>query len=62
MDEKQRISKVLERVEAELKEYVEKEIESKALRSNHTNPIYRKLATFHNEKIGDKWYIKDLLR
>lgn len=62
MDDKQKISKILERVETELNEYVEKEIESKAMRSNHTNPIYRKLATFHNEKIGDKWSIKDLLR
>lgn len=62
MDEKIRISQVLERIEVELKDYVTKEIEAKATRSGHSNPIYRKMATFHNEKIGDKFSIKDLLR
>lgn len=62
MDEKKRISQVLERIETELNDYVTKEIESRAMRSGHSNPMYRKMATFHNEKIGDKFSIKDLLR
>lgn len=62
MDEKQRILKVIERVETELNEFVQNEIEAKAVRSNHSNPIYNKLAKFHNEKIGEKFSIKDLFR
>lgn len=58
MDEKKRILKVMEKVEAELK----KEFEPKVSHPNQTNPIYRKLMNFKNAKIGDKWSIKDLLR
>ncbi len=58
MDEKKRITKVLEKVEKELKE----EFKPKISHPNQTNPIYKKLADFNNAKIGDKWSIKDLLR
>ena len=62
MDEKQRILKVMDRVETELNDFVQNEVESKATRANHSNPIYKNLAKFHNEKIGDKFSIKDLFR
>jgi len=58
MDEKRRILKVIDKVETEL----EKEVQPKVSHPNQTNPIYKKLAKFCNEKIGEKFSIKDLLR
>lgn len=53
-----RILKVIGKSETELKE----EIKPKVSHPNQTNPIYKKLAKFCNEKIGEKFSIKDLLR
>ena len=62
MDEKKRILEILEQVETELNDFVTNEIEVKAAVANHTSPIYGNLARFHNEKIGDKFSVKDLFR
>lgn len=62
MDEKKVLKlKVLDKVK-DLDEQVKDEVMPKIVHTNQTNPIYRNLAKFHNEKIGDKWSIKDLLR
>jgi len=61
MDEKKRILRVLDLPE-KTAEIVEEQVEPKISHPHQTNPIYKKLADFHNEKIGDKWSIKDLLR
>lgn len=58
MDENKRILKVVEKTETELKE----EIKPAVSHPNHTNPIVKKLAKFCNEKIGEKFSIRDLLR
>lgn len=58
MDEKKPILRVIEREETELKQEVKPSIS----RPNQTNPIYKKLMKFCNEKIGEKFSIKDLLR
>lgn len=58
MDENKRILKVVEKTETEL----EKEVKPKVSHPNQTNPIYKKLAKFCNEKIGEKFSLKDLLR
>jgi hypothetical protein len=58
MDEKPRILKVIDKVETEPKD----EIKPAVSHPNQTNPIYKKLAKFCNEKIGNKFSIKDLLR
>lgn len=62
MDEKKIYKlKVLDKpdIETEVKEKI---VKPHIQHPNHTNPILKKLAVFHNEKIGDKWSIKDLLR
>lgn len=65
MDEKKRHLRVLEKTE-EAVENVEEQVQPKVEHPNqtnpHTNPILRKLASFRNIKIGDKFSIKDLLR
>lgn len=58
MNEKKPILRVIEREETELKQEVKPSISS----PNQTNPIYRKLMEFCNDKIGDKFTIKDLFR
>lgn len=58
MDEKKRILRVIDKPETELKE----EIKPAISHPNQTNPIYKKLAKFCNEKIGEKFSIRDLLR
>lgn len=58
MNEKKPILRVIEKTEAELKEQARPQVS----RPNQTNPIYKKLVKFCNEKIGDKFSIKDLLR
>lgn len=62
MDEIKEIKlKVLERTD--VKDLVTEEKTKTGISyPNQTNPIYKKLVSFHNEKIGDKWSIKDLLR
>lgn len=57
MDEKKPILRVIEQ-ETELIEEVKPSISC----LNQTNPIYKKLAKFCNEKIGEKFSIRDLLR
>jgi hypothetical protein len=57
-----RILKVLDKVEIELKESLEKEYKPNISHPHQTNPIYKNLAKFANEKIGNKFSIKDLLR
>lgn len=61
MDEKKRILKMIEKPE-EMK--VDEVIEKlpKISHPNQTNPIYKNMAKFANEKIGEKFSIKDLLR
>ena len=58
MDKDKRILKVIDRVETEPKE----ELKPAISHPNQTNPIYKKLAKFCNENIGEKFSIKDLLR
>lgn len=67
MDEKKVVNfkhlvKVLDKTQDQLEEKAEEKADSKMKYPNQTNPIYKKLATFCNEKIADKWSIKDLLR
>jgi hypothetical protein len=62
MDEKKRILKVLDKPAETIEKVVEEQVKPGMSHHNQTNPIYKKLAEFHNEKIGDKWSIKDLLR
>ncbi len=64
MDEKKLKLKVLEKTEKmEKTDLTEQEtVKPSVTYPNHTNPIYKKMISFHNEKIGDKWSIKDLLR
>lgn len=58
MDEKKPILQVIEREETELKQETKPVISN----PNQTNPMYKKLIKFCNEKIGEKFSIKDLLR
>lgn len=61
MDENKRILRVIEKTQDVTEE--QKEVtKPKFAHPNQTNPIYKKMATFHNEKVGDKWSINDLLR
>lgn len=53
--------RVLERTEEMIDEHVEVEKKSKFEYPHQTNPIYKNLATFHNDT-KRKWSIKDLLR
>lgn len=63
MDEKKDITKVLEKIEAELRqEFQPKVSHQKQSDFNQSNPIYKKFAKFVNAKIGDKFSIRDLLR
>jgi hypothetical protein len=62
MDEKQRILKVLEKVETELKQSFGSAHEDAVKQARLSNPIYKNLAKFTNSKIGEKLSIKDLLR
>lgn len=57
MDEKKPILRVIER-DTELAE----EVKPTVSRPNQSNPIYKKLVKFCNEKIGEKFSIRDLLR
>ena len=57
MDENKRILKVVESVETE-----KEEIKPTISHPNQTNPIFKKLAKFCNEKIGEKFSIRDLMR
>jgi hypothetical protein len=69
MDEKNFLQKNL-RVLEKTKEMLEREAKNQAASSSahitqgagHTNPISKKMMKFHNEKIGDKLSVKDLLR
>lgn len=58
--------RVLERTEAALDEVVEEKVMPKFSYPHQTNPrvspILKKMVQFHNEKIGDKFSIRDLLR
>lgn len=58
MDENRHILKVVDNVETKLKEDIKPVISH----PNQTNPILKKLAKFCNEKIGEKFSIRDLLR
>ncbi len=58
MDEKKPILRVIEREETELVQ----ETKPIVSRPNQTSPIYKKLVKFCNEKIGEKFSIRDLLR
>ena len=58
MDEKKPILRVIEREDTELKQEVKTSISS----PHQTNPMYKKLMKFCNEKIGEKFTIKDLFR
>lgn len=61
MDEKNFIRlRVLERTENTLNETVEEKVAPKFTHPNQTNPIYKNLMKFHNQKIGDKFSVKDL--
>lgn len=61
MDEKRKLT-VIERTEEKLDSAVKETVKPKISYTNQTNPIFKNLAKFTNEKIGDKWSIKDLLR
>lgn len=56
MSEQKDIKPILEKIEQELKEEFKPKIEH----HNQSNPIYKKMAMFRNEKIGNKFSIKDL--
>lgn len=58
MNENQPILRVIEREEIELAQEVKPQISL----PNQTNPIYKKLVKFCNEKIGEKFSLRDLLR
>lgn len=58
MDENKPILRVIEREDTELAQ----EVKPQVSRPNQTNPIYKKLVKFCNEKIGEKFSIRDLLR
>jgi len=60
MDEKRKL-KVIEKTQ-EVLDVVEEQVKPKISHPNQSNPIYNKLAKFCNEKIGEKFSIKDLLR
>ena len=67
MDEKNILRlKVLERMEQMLDNVVEEQVKPNIAHPNQSNPlarpIYKNLAKFHNEKIGEKFSVKDLLR
>jgi len=54
--------RVLERTEEMLDGVVEEKAAPKFSYPNQTNPLVRKMVQFQNEKIGDKFSMKDLLR
>lgn len=56
--DKKPILRVIEREETELLQETKPVVSN----PNHTNPMYKKLVQFCNEKIGDKFTIKDLFR
>lgn len=58
MNEKKTILRVIQREETELTQDVKPIVP----RPNQTNPIYKKLVKFCNEKIGEKFSLRDLLR
>lgn len=61
MDEKNILKlRVLEKTEEMLNEKVEQEVKPKFSHPHQTNPIYKNLMKFHNEKIGEKFSVKDL--
>ena len=61
MDEKSFLKRrVLERTDAMLDDMVERVVQPKFSHPNQTNPIYKNLMKFHNEKIRDKFSVKDL--
>lgn len=62
MDEKKIILRVIEKPQDLVEQELKEQTKPKFSHPNQTNPIYKKLMQFHNEKIGDKWSIKDLLR
>jgi hypothetical protein len=62
MDENKRIFRVIEKPAEMLDNTTEEQVKSGISHQTQTNPIYKNLAKFHNEKIGDKWSIRDLLR
>ena len=61
MDEKKRDLRVIENKEA-VENNTTAEQKHGFSHPNQPNPIYKNLAKFHNEKIGEKFSIKDLLR
>ncbi len=62
MDEKKRKLHLIEKTDIELEEKVETPVKPKFAHPNQSNPIAKKLAQFHNEKVDKKFSIKDLLR
>ena len=52
--------RVIERTEKMLDEAVEKQAKPRVTHPNQTNPIHKKMLQFHNEKIGEKFSVKDL--
>lgn len=62
MDEKKRKLIVIEKTDKAVDEKVKEVSKPKIEHPHQTNPIYKNLANFHNEKVSDKWSIKDLLR
>lgn len=65
MDEKKKL-KVLDKTETTLEEITESQVKPHISvgveHPNQTNPIYKKLMSFKNSKIGEKLSVKDLLR
>ena len=63
MDESKFVKlRILERTEDMLNEAVEQKVTPKFTHPNQTNPIYKNMMKFHNQKVGDKFSVKDLLR
>lgn len=60
MDEKKKL-KIVEKIDEEFNT-VEEKIKPEISHPNQTNPIYKKLMTFKNSKIGEKLSVKDLLK
>lgn len=65
--DKKRILKVIEEDcnqgnDKMIEQETKSEARSKIEHPHQTNPIYKNLANFHNEKPKGKWSIKDLLR
>lgn len=67
MDEKRKLrlldkTEILDAVEKQVEEKVERKVLHNGSHPGQTNPIYKNLAKFINSKIGDKLSIRDLLK